>query len=174
MKKKLLKLLAASVIYLAAVIIPAGVIYSGIILATGCAGGPKVSQTSVYAGDDFLFQSERLTVQAHELFLTFYRWEKQYRNILPVEVSRAADFARLNEKKWIDTANALHDAYAATPTPANKDKYQLALNEIRAALGQATFYMAQASRTGEAPNAGIAPEAKLKAIGVAPAPALPK
>lgn len=131
----------------------------------GCAG-PKVSQTSVYAGDNFLYQSEKLTVQAHELFLTFYQWEKDWRQVLPVQVSRAADFCRLNEKKWADTANAFHDAYVATPTAAHKDAYQLAINELRAGLNQAAFYMM--SLKAKAPNSGLAPDATLKALGIAP------
>lgn len=133
---------------------------------TGCAGGPKVSETSVYAGDNFLFQSEKLTVQAHELFVTFYRWEKEWRQFLPVQVSRAADFARLNEQKWANTANAFHDAYVATPTAANKDAYQLAINELRAALNQAAFYML--NYKANAPNSGLAADATLKTLGIAP------
>lgn len=132
----------------------------------GCAGGPKVSDTSVYAGDNFLFQSEKLSVQTHELFLTFYRWEKDWRQVLPVEVSRLADYGRLNEQKWANTVNAVHDAYVATPTAANKDKYQLAINELRAVLNQMQFYMVNAK--AKAPNSGLAPDSTLKAIGVAP------
>lgn len=133
----------------------------------GCAGGPKVSQTSVYAGDNFLFQSERLSVQAHELFLTFYRWEKDWRQVLPVQVSRAADFCRLNEKKWADTVNAAHDAYVATPSDqGKKDAYQLAINELRVGLNQAAFWMTDLR--AKAPNTGLAPDATLKALGIAP------
>lgn len=133
--------------------------------AGGCAGG-TVSRTSVYAGDNFLFQAEKLSVQAHELFLDFYRWEKDFRAVLPVEVSRAADFCRLNEKKWADTANAFHDAYVAVPSAENKNKYQLAISLIRTGLGQAAFYMID--QKTKAPNNGLAPPAVLKAIGVEP------
>lgn len=132
----------------------------------GCAGGAKVSKTSVYAGDNFLFQSEKLSVEMHDLFLTFYRWEKEWRPFLPAEVSRMADYGRLNEQKWANTVNALHDAYVATPTPTNKDKYQLAINELRAVLNQMAFYMV--SSKAAAPNKGLAPDATLKALGVAP------
>lgn len=132
----------------------------------GCAGGPKVSETSVYEGDNFLFQSEKLTVQSHELFVEFYKWEKQWRDILPVEVSRIADYMRLNEEKWINSANALHDTYVANKTPANKAAYEQALAYIRTALGQATFYLLQ--QRAKAPNSGLAPEATLKALGITP------
>jgi hypothetical protein len=135
------------------------------VAPTGCAGGPKVSDTSVYQGDTFLFQSEKLTVQAHELFLAFYRWEKDWRQVLPASVSRAADFCRLNEEKWINSANALHDTYVANKTPENKALYEKALAFIRTGLGQAAFYMLD--QKAQAPNNGLAPDATLKAIGVA-------
>lgn len=137
-----------------------------VVTQTGCAGGPKVSETSVYEGDNFLFQSEKLTVQAHELFVEFYKWEKEWRAVLPVEVSRIADYMRLNEEKWLSSAHALHDTYVQNKTPANKAAYEQALAYIRTALGQASFYLLQ-QRT-KAPNSGLAPEATLKALGIQP------
>jgi hypothetical protein len=138
----------------------------------GCAG-TGVSKTSVYAGDNFLFQTEKLSVQAHELFLEFYRWEKDNRAALPVSVSRAADFARQNEKTWAGTLNAAHDAYVNTPTAENKDKLVLALNLLKTALNQAAFYMLDNKAT--APNAGLdkANGETLKALGIKPTPPPP-
>lgn len=135
---------------------------------TGCSGGPKVSETSVYAGDNFLFQVEKISVQAHDLFLEFYRWEKDNRTVLPVSVSRAADFARSNEKKWADTLNAAHDAYVATPSAQNKDKVQLALNLLKTGLNQAAFYMV--ANKSVAPNSGLdkANGETFKALGIEP------
>lgn len=134
---------------------------------TGCAGG-GVSRTSVYQGDNFLFQTEKLSVQAHDLFLEFYRWEKEWRNVLPVSVSRAADFARLNEEKWAHSLNAAHDAYVATPSAENKDKLQLALNLMKTALNEAAFYML--TEKSRAPNSGLDKQngATLKALGIQP------
>lgn len=139
------------------------------LVETGCASG-GVSKTSVYGGDDFLFQSEKLSVQAHALFQEFYRWEKNFRSVLPVEVSRAADFCRLNEEKWANTLNAAHDAYVATPTAANKDKLQLALNLLKTALDQAAFYMTD--QKAVAPNAGLdkANGQTLRSLGIEPTP----
>lgn len=146
----------------------AAALFTVTIIPTGCAGGGGVSRTSVYQGDNFLFQVEKISVTAHELFLEFYRWEKDNRSVLPVSVSRAADFARLNEKKWADTLNAAHDAYVATPTAQNKDKLQLALNLLRTGLNQAAFYMA--THRSVAPNSGLdkANGATLKTLGIVP------
>lgn len=142
------------------------------VTQTGCTG-TGVSKTSVYAGDNFLFQTEKLSVQVHELFLEFYRWEKANRPILPVSVSRAADFARQNEKTWAGSLNAAHDAYVATPTAENKDKLVLALNLLKTALNQAAFYMLD--QKANAPNEGLdkANGETLKALGIKPTPPPP-
>jgi hypothetical protein len=107
----------------------------------------------VYHGDTVLYQTENAINTAHESFIEFYRWEKQYRDILPVEVSRAADRMRLNEQQWIGTANALHDAYVATPSPENKDKLLLASNLLQTALHEAAAYMVASKKA--APNNGL-------------------
>jgi hypothetical protein len=145
---------------------------TAVVTQTGCAGG-GVSRTSIYQGDNFLFQTEKLSVQAHDLFLEFYRWEKEWRDSLPVSVSRAADFARLNEKKWADSLNAAHDAYVATPTAENKDKVQLALNLLKTALNQAAYYMV--AHKSIAPNTGLdkANGETLKPLGLKPVPPPP-
>jgi hypothetical protein len=157
--KRMTKYVGLALVALALFTVPFGL--------TGCAGG-GVSRTSVYQGDSFLFQTEKLSVQAHDLFLEFYRWEKEWRNILPVSVSRAADFARLNESKWAGSLNAAHDAYVATPTAENKDKLQLALNLLKTALDQAAFYMVANKEL--APNQGLDKENNktLKALGLEP------
>lgn len=125
----------------------------GIGLATGCAK-TTLAPNGVYQGDTFLYQAENTINTAHDNFLTLYRWEQQFRQVLPAEVSRGVDYCRLNEKKWLDTANALHDAYVKAPTVAGaKDKFQLALNEISTALEQAAGYMIAAKSV--APNNGL-------------------
>lgn len=120
---------------------------------TGCSK-TTLSPNGVYHGDQFLYQSEKIIVGAHQNFQTFLKWELEWRWILPVEVSRAADVIRLNEKKWIDTANAFHDAYVASPTPENKEKFQLSLNIINAALSEAAKYLRD--HKSKAPNNGLA------------------
>lgn len=119
---------------------------------TGC-GKTTLSTNGVYHGDVFLYNTEKAIVTANGEFQKFLHWEFTYRSILPAEVSQAADFIRKNEKTWEDTANALHDAYVATPTADNKDKLTLALNLISTGLDQAATYMA-AQKTN-APNAGV-------------------
>lgn len=121
-------------------------------IPTGCTK-TTLSPNGVYHGDTFLYQSEKVIVGAHQSFQTFLQWELEYRAILPVEVSRAADVIRLNERKWIDTANALHDAYVASPTPENKDKFQLALNIIGAGLDEAAKYLSK--NKSSAPISGL-------------------
>lgn len=109
-----------------------------------------------YAGDKALYNADKSITTSYRLFQTFLKWETQYRAVLPVEVSRGADTVRLNAKKWIQTASALRDAYAATPTPQNKDKLQLALNIIDTALAEAAKYMADFQTA--APNKGLVAE----------------
>lgn len=112
-----------------------------------------LSPTGVYHGDVFLYQAEKVIVTAHSSFQSFLKWEMDYRSVLPVEVSQAADVIRLNEKRWIDAANSLHDAYVNTPTQENKDKFQLALNLISTALDEAAKFMV--SQKSKAPNTGL-------------------
>jgi hypothetical protein len=121
-------------------------------LAVGC-NKTTLAPNGVYQGDTFLYQSENTINTAHDSFKTFLQWETTYRAVLPVEVSRAADYIRLNEQKWINSANALHDAYVRTPSAENKDKFQLTLNIISTALHEAAAYMVAAK--DKAPNTGL-------------------
>lgn len=122
------------------------------LLTSGCQN-QRLAPEGVYAGDKVLYNAENAIVTAHETFVQFYKWEQQYRAVLPVEVSRAADHMRLNEKRWIDTANAFRDAYKNTPTEENKDKLQLSVNLIRTALSEAAAYMLASQQV--APNQGL-------------------
>jgi hypothetical protein len=122
------------------------------VAATGC-NKTTLAPDGIYQGDKTLYQAENAINTAHENFVEFYRWEKQYRDILPVEVSRAADYMRQNEQQWIGTANALHDAYEKTPTAENKDKLALSVNLLQTALHEAAAYMVAAKKA--APNDGL-------------------
>lgn len=110
-----------------------------------------------YAGDKVLYNADKSITTSYRLFQTFLKWELQFRQVLPVEVSRSADTIRLNAKKWIDSASALRDAYANTPSAENKDKLMLALNIIDTALLEASKYMGDFQAT--APNKGLNAEA---------------
>lgn len=143
-----------------------------LVCLVACAGCAKTTLApgGVYQGDTFLYQSENLINTAHDNFLVLYRWEQQFRTALPAEVSRAVDYCRLNEKKWLDTANAAHDAYVKTPSDqGKKDAFQLALNEISTALQQAAGYMIAAKNV--APNNGLP---NVKPLGTSLSPPAPK
>jgi hypothetical protein len=132
-------------------------------LAVCCMFGPAgcskstLAPAGVYQGDKVLYNADKTITTTYKSFETFLKWETQYRAVLPVEVSRAADTIRLNAKKWIDTAGNLRDAYAAQPTAANRDKLKLALDLIDTAFDEAVKYMA--ANQSNAPNKGLTPPA---------------
>lgn len=121
---------------------------------TGCGSTPTLPPgDTIYHGDSVLLKAEQYTRNAYDLMNTFATWEYQYRPILPVEVSRAADVMRKNGRKWIDSMIAARDAYEGDPTSANRDKLDTALRLIDTALAQAAIYMAD--NQAKAPNQGL-------------------
>lgn len=122
----------------------------------GC-GKTTLAPAGVYHEDKVLYQAEKAITTTYKSFETFLKWETQYRTVLPVEVSRAADTIRINAKKWIDSAGNLRDAYAANPTGPNRDKLKLALDLIDTAFDEAVKYMAE--NQANAPNKGLTPTA---------------
>ncbi len=133
----------------------------GVGLGVGCANR-NLDPTGVYQGDRVLYESENAINTFHKSVVDFLVWEKDFRAVLPVEVSRAADFLRINEPKLLNTAHALHDAYVRTPTVENKDKLQLTINILRSALSEAAVYMTSNKKV--APNNGL-PGVKLVTSG---------
>lgn len=123
---------------------------------TGC-GKTTLAPAGIYQGDKVLYEADKAITTTYKSFETFLKWETQYRSVLPVEVSRAADTIRLNAKKWIDSAGNLRDAYAASPTGPNRDKLKLTLDLIDTAFDEAVKYMAQ--NQANAPNKGLTPPA---------------
>lgn len=128
------------------------------IFTTGCGHTPVLPTSDPnYRGDAILYQAERTTVNAYKLMDAFATWELNFRSVLPVEVSRAADVMRKNGRNWINTAIAARDAYAASPgDPGKKDALNTALNVIDVALSQAAIYMADNKKL--APNNGLTPQ----------------
>lgn len=124
-----------------------------VAIPAGC-GRTTLAPAGVYQGDKTLYAAEKAITSTYKEFQTFVKWESQWRTVLPAEVSQSADRVRLGAKKWIDTASELRDAYVRTPTTENKDKLQLALNIIDAALREAAKYMND--NKANAPNAGLA------------------
>lgn len=120
---------------------------------TGCKN-LTLEEGGVYQGDKLLYNAERATVSAYKSFDAFLRWEEQFRPMLPVEVSQAADAIRKNAKGWIDTAGSFRDAYVANPSDGTRDKLKLTLDLIDTALAEAAKYMQQ--HAARAPNVGIA------------------
>lgn len=109
---------------------------------TGCSS-TKLAPGGIYQGDAILYTAEKAITTSYKTFHDFVQWEMDYRQILPVEVSRAADVIRVNGKKWITSAEALRDAYVASPTVENKNKLTTTLNIIDAAIAEATKYTTQ-------------------------------
>jgi hypothetical protein len=112
-------------------------------LAIGTSGCNKTTldPAGVYQGDKILYTAEKTITTSYQTFDSFLKWETAYRQLLPVEVSRAADVIRLNAKKWIESASTLRDTYVAQPTGPNRDKLNETLNLIESALLEASKYM---------------------------------
>lgn len=128
------------------------------VAAICCLGPAGCNRTTlapagVYQGDKVLYEADKAITTTYRSFDTFLKWELQYRTVLPVAVSRAADTIRINGKKWIDSASALRDTYAAEPNPQNRDKLMLTLNLINTAFDEAVKYMAE--NQANAPNKGL-------------------
>lgn len=122
--------------FLAVFILAIGMLAAG---PTGC--NATLDPQGVYQGDKFLYSAEKTITTAYKSFDSFVKWEHDYRAVLPIEVSKAADTIRLNAQRWIASASAFRDVYVANPTKENRDKLSLALNLIDTALSEATRYM---------------------------------
>jgi len=114
-----------------------------------------LSADGVYQGDKTLYSAEKTITTAYKSFDAFLKWEETYRAALPVDVSRAADTVRLNAKKWIDSASAMRDAYASSPTKENRDKLQLTLSLIDTALAESLKYMQANKSIAPAPPSNL-------------------
>lgn len=114
-------------------------------LGTGCRA---LAPQGVYKGDQILYNAELVIPTAYEVVHSYVSWEKQNRKALTKwpEIRQSADYMRTNYKKYHATANALRDAYAISPTDENRAALEQALSVLRAALIEASQYMAQASQ----------------------------
>jgi len=110
----------------------------------GCAA---LDPAGVYHGDQILHKSELVTTTSYEVIHTYVSWEKENRVALAKypEIKQSADVMRRNARQWFTTANALHDAYAANPTPENGAALNTALAVLQTALNEAVKYMTQAA-----------------------------
>lgn len=109
------------------------------------AGCGSLDPSGAYGGDKLLYTADRTIVESYDLFHTFVLWEYDYRSELSrwPEIKQAADHVRANAQDWIRTATAMRDAYAAAPSGANGKALSASLATLKAAMAEATRYLAR-------------------------------
>jgi hypothetical protein len=117
-------------------------------LALAACGCHTLDKAGVYKGDTVRYESELQIRTAYDMIHGFVIWERKNRPLLAKwpEVTKAADKMRVNSKQWFDTANALHDAYVANPSPDGADKLKAAIAVLHTALTEASNYMVKVSQ----------------------------
>jgi hypothetical protein len=118
---------------------------SPVPLTTGCKS-TQLSQTGPYKGDTVLYNADRSINAGYKLAHDFVTWEYNNRNVLPLQVTQAADAVRANARKSLDAALAMRDAYANNPSKENASNLDVALNVLQSGLAEAGKIMA--SNTG--------------------------
>ena len=98
----------------------------------------------VYNKDEILYRADTAITTSYDVLHTFVKFEYTNRAALASrpEIKKAADNIRAHAPLWIGSAIALREAYAAAPTPENRDKLQASIAVLRAALLEATNYLA--------------------------------
>lgn len=111
---------------------------------TGCS--TKIDPAGVYQGDKTLYNADKAISESYDVMTAFLRYELSNREALrsTPEVGKAADNIRDNAQRWIKSAVALRDAYATSPTGANKSKLNQAIAVLRQAVTEASGYLAKA------------------------------
>lgn len=107
---------------------------------TGCR---TIDPAGPYKGNSALYTQDVGIRAAYDTIHAFVLWEYQNRSALATkpEIRKAADQLRTDTPRWITTAIALRDAYAAVPSNDNLMKLQQALAVIKTGMVQATSYM---------------------------------
>ena len=128
-------------------------------LATGCVhlapGTPEKPSPYITAAgqapDTLLFDADQSITTGYDLLHVFVTWEFKNRAQLASvpEIRKAADRVRAHAAEWIDSASALRDAYAASPTPDNRSALADGLRVLRQAIAETTTYL---TRYGPAHN----------------------
>lgn len=103
----------------------------------------RLAPGGVYNGDTFLYNADKTITSSYDVLHTFVKWEHDNRASLAKwpEIKRTADTVRVNADKWISSATALREAYAAEPSATNKEKLTTSLRVLRAALAESTRYL---------------------------------
>ncbi len=85
--------------------------------SVGC-NSTKVAPAGAYHGDSVLYSADLTLTSSYTVLDTFLTWEYTNRAALAGNpgITKAADNIRTNAKHWFSSAEALRDAYAASPT----------------------------------------------------------
>jgi hypothetical protein len=113
------------------------------LLALGVTSCGTLAPSGVYGGDKTLYAADLTITTSYDVMHTFVQWEYKNRDSLKQypEVKKYADVVRAGAKKWIGTAVALRDAYAASPTKEKGAALEIALNVLRESTTQASMYL---------------------------------
>lgn len=114
-----------------------------LVAAGSLCGCGTLDKSGAYQGDRVLYDADFAIASSYDLLHTFVKWEYENRGALAgkPEIRQAADRVRIEAPRWISSAIALRDAYKSSPTSANRDAIQKALDVLRAAIREATQYL---------------------------------
>lgn len=99
-----------------------------------------------YKGDRVLYTADKTIVESYDLMHSFVQWEYQNRPALSKwpEIKESANAIRREAKGWIESAEAMRDAYALHPDDQTRNDLLLSLDLLKTALAQAANYMKEA------------------------------
>jgi len=112
------------------------------IAFTGCKA--TLDPTGVYHGDAVLFKADQTIGLAYKTLNGFVTWEYKNRETLAKypEVTKAADFVRLNARDWFLKAVQARELWKAVKSPENQSALETAIGVLDIALKDATTWMA--------------------------------
>ncbi len=121
------------------------------MLAGGCQR--TLEPGGYYQGDKVLYEAENTLSTGHDLLQTFVTWEAQNRLVLSAypDIRKAADRVVTQGPSWFASAANMIDAYKLSPTSENKSALIAATDVLRAAIREASNYMASNRITGPPP-----------------------
>lgn len=103
----------------------------------------SLDKSGAYKGDKTLYLADKTIVGSYSTMHSFVQWEFNNREALQdhPEIKQAADNVRLNAHRWVESAIALREAYAANPTAEGKSRLNQAIAFLQAALLESTKYL---------------------------------
>lgn len=118
-----------------------------LLLALGCK--KTLDPAGVYKGDAVLYQADLTIVTAYDVLHGFVLWEYNNHALLggTPEVTAAANNIRANAAKWLASASACREAYAANPTSQTRSALTSALLVLQTAMNEAIKYLAPPATT---------------------------